>query len=170
MNKNTRRIAVTALMTALSVIFIYLASILPTGLLALTAAASLFCIAAVIECGFSAAGFVYIGTNILSLLLVSDKSVILPYACFFGYYPILKSLIERTGKMYIEWVLKLLVFNTAFLILKFVFSSVIFDISALKGSFPLLLMLFNAAFVIFDIGVTKLIVFYIFRISKNIKH
>ena len=46
-------------------------------------------------------------------IFVPDKQAALLYVIFFGYYPILKALIERLKNKIVQWVLKYAVFNAA---------------------------------------------------------
>ena len=92
MSKKTRRITLAAVFTALTLIFLYLANILPAVRLGFTAAASLFAVAAVIETGIVSALFVFVGSSVIGALLLPDKTAVITYVLFFGYYPVIKSL------------------------------------------------------------------------------
>ena len=169
MKKSTRRLTVSAMMTALSVVFLYLACVFPTGQLGFTAVASLFGIAAVVECGVVSGIFVYAGTSVLGLLLLPAKSMVYLYIIFFGLYPVLKSLIERIGKLALEWVLKLALFNASLSVLWFLLRELALPESAFSYSPILVYALGNPVFILYDIGLTRLIAVYIARISKRIK-
>ena len=155
-------------MTALAVVFLYLAAILPTGRYGLVAAASLFGVAAVIETGLSGGVFVYLGASLLGFLLVPDKLDLMLFVLFFGYYPVLKSLAERMENRVLSWGVKLAVMNAALTVIRVFFASLIFDYAAMAGSTALVYLFVNIVFVIFDIGVSKVIAYYMYRI-KNIK-
>ncbi len=170
MKFKTRDLTLLALFTAFSAVFIYLASISPTGQIGLLGAASVFGVAAVIECGLGGGVAVFIISSLLSLLLVPNKTVVLVYVIFFGYYPILKSLAERCRSRVLEWIIKLLVLNTALVVIFFVFSGTVFDISRFKNSYIIAFIVFNAVFIVFDIGVSKLVQFYISKISGKRGH
>lgn len=159
----------TAVFTALSIVIMYLASVFPTGSLALTAVASLFTIAAVIEAGVGGGAFVYAGTTILGLLLLPDKGVLAFYGLFFGYYPIVKHYAEKLKSRIAEWCVKLAVMNAALSVIIFLFSKAFLQAVSLNVGKLVIYIIFNAAFVVFDIGLSKLIGFYMVRISKNIK-
>lgn len=169
MDKRTRIISLAAIMTALSVVFLYLASFIPTVRLGFAAAASLFAIAAVIESGIVSSVFVFIGTSIISTLLLPDKTALLIYVLFFGYYPIVKSLAERIRSAVVTWIIKLGVFEVACSVIWFLFKNLIFNAKYLETNIILVYLFGTAAFVIFDIGLTRLIGLYIMKVSKNIK-
>ena len=169
MKKNkTRRLTLTAVFTALSVAFMYLSAVFPTGQLGFLGVSSLLGVAAVIEYGIPGGIFVFAGTAILGLLIVPDKMLVVLYAMFFGYYPILKSLAEKVRSRVFEWVIKLAVFNIALTLILFAFKFVLFDFSFLKDSYILLYLFCNVVFALFDIGVSRVISFYIARISSKI--
>ncbi|NMA24942.1 MAG: hypothetical protein GX936_04660 [Clostridiales bacterium] len=167
MSKKTRRITLTAVFTALTLVFLYLASILPTVRLGFTAAASLFAVAAVIEAGIVSAFFVFIGSSIIGALLLPDKTAVIIYVLFFGYYPVIKSLAEKSRSMLLNWALKLAVFEAAFTLTWFLFRSLIFNVKVLWMPVIVVYLIGTSAFLVFDIGLTRLIGFYIIRISKN---
>jgi hypothetical protein len=169
MRKNTRRIAFAAVMAAMSVVFLYFASIFPSGQLGFVAVASLFVIAAVIESGIAGGVSVFAAVSILGFLIVPAKGVMFLYLLFFGYYPVLKSLIEKISKPPVELILKLAVFNAALSVLWFAFSGLVFDGSFLGGNLLIVYILGNIAFLLYDFGVTKLIAFYLSNISSKLK-
>ncbi len=162
-------ITLSALMAALSVSFMYVGNILPTGRLGIIAVASLFVTAAVIEAGLSAGVFVYAGSGLLAALILPDKSSALLFGLFFGYYPLVKSLAERIGKIVLTWAVKLTVFNAAFAVVWFLFRKLLFDADTFTVNTLVAFALGNLVFVVYDLGLTKLISFYIVRISKYLK-
>lgn len=169
MDRRTKTVTITAMLTAFSIVLLYIASVIPSGQFAVVAIASLFVIAAVIESGLRAGLFVFVGSAVLGFLILPNKSIVLLYVIFFGYYPIIKSLIERRKHLMFEWILKIIVFNISLTLSWFAFSNILFDSSILGDRTYLIYILGNLAFVLFDIGVTKLIGLYLERISRQIK-
>jgi hypothetical protein len=169
MNKRTRKLTLTALMSALTIVFLYIAAVFPTGQLGFVAVASLFGIAAVIEGGLISGLLVFVISALLGFLIIPTKTVLLSYVLFFGYYPVLKSLIERIRKLPIEWVLKLVLFNGALTAFWFLFRELVFSIQLANYGTAVVYIIGNVVFIIFDFGVSKMIGFYIARISKNLK-
>ena len=96
------------------------------------------------------------------------------YISFFGYYPILKSVIEKINKPVIEWLLKLTVFNAAavvsYFILSFVFD-ISFDDFGKLGQYGAYIFLAaaNIVFVIYDIGVSRVAGLYMYRLHSKIR-
>lgn len=169
MNKKTRNLTLSALFTALAVISLYIASVWPTGLFALVATASLFGAATVIEAGILSGVYVYVAASVLGMILLPDKDAPLIYILFFGYYPVVKSLIERLKSKILQWVLKLLVFNASLTVILFLFKSLILDVGENTPPHILIYLGGSAVYALFDYGFTKLIWLYINRVSKYIK-
>jgi len=165
MGNKTRKITLSALFSSLTVIMLYIASIWPTGQVGLVAVASLFTAAAVIEAGLVYGISVYILSSILGMLLIPNRVAAIIYVLFFGYYPVVKRLIERTRWRVLQWALKLLVFNAAAALVWFILKELIIGYISDTMSLVIFILGGNIVFVLFDYGFTKVIRFYISRIS-----
>ena len=108
------------------------------------------------------------------VFLIGEPESKFMYVFLFGYYPIVKSVIEKIGKQIVEWVLKFLVFNLSILIVYGLFSG-LFAISADDFPFlkqygiPLLIILANIVFAVYDIAVARMSVFYFNRVRPKFK-
>lgn len=169
MSKTVRRITGCAIFTAFAAAFVYISSVFPTGQLGLSAAASLFVIAAVIEYNVKGGLLVYIASSIICFLLVPDKTAILIYVLFFGYYPLVKLYAERIRSAAAAFIVKLAVMNIAMALLVFFFSVTIFDLKYIANSYIILFLAVNVVFVIFDLGLTQVIGFYTNKISPKLR-
>lgn len=169
MKNRTRNLTLSAVLVALNVVFLYLAVIFPTGRMGFVAVSSLFVVAGVIEMGLGPAILVFIGCSILSALILPDKTAVIVYVLFFGYYPVVKSLAERMRSKVLSWAIKLAVFNAAFTCMWFLFKSLLFDSKYLELNLLLIYPAVNLIFVVFDIGLSRLISFYIVRISRILR-
>ena len=116
-----KRVTFSAIGMALTVIFLYAASILSTGRLAVLALSSLLCGVCICQYGIRYGMAVYIGSSLLSLLLIPNRMFTMVYVLFIGYYPLIKLLIERLKKLWLEWLLKVLFFNLILVLLYWVF-------------------------------------------------
>lgn len=164
------RVALPAVLAALSLIFLYGSALLPTGRMGLVAVAGLFPAAAVISGGVGAGAFCYAGTAILGLLLLPDKGNALLYLLFFGLYPLVKFGIERLRKLPVELLLKLVFLNAMLTVFWFGLRTVFLSALPLPTETSWLVYLAgNAVFLIYDFGFTKLIAFYIQRVDKVLK-
>ena len=155
------------MLVSLSLIFLYLSGVFQTLQLCFVAAASLFVVVQVIETGLVGGLFVYIGSCVLGLFIVPDKTSIVLFGLFFGYYPLVKSLAERLNNVIIRWLVKLVVTNAALAVILIFFGELIFDLSQAEYGVGVFVAMFNLAFVLYDIGVTKLIAFYMYRIHRK---
>lgn len=167
MSKKTRLITTSALLISLSMVFLYLSTFFPTMQLCFVAAASLFVVAQVIESGMNGGLSVFVGSCILGFIIVPDKTSVLLYTLFFGYYPLVKSFAERYNNAIIRWVLKLVVMNAALAVILIFFGELIFAISEFEYGVWAFAALFELAFILFDLGLTRLIGFYMARIHRK---
>ena len=104
------------IIAALSIVLMFSTGLIPTLTYAIPAICGALLMAVVIEISPAFASAIYVAVSILSLLVVADKEAAVMYAAFFGYYPIIKSFIERkTGKI-ASWVIKYIIFNIAMII------------------------------------------------------
>lgn len=116
-NRKTTVPAVSAafcgMAAALATALMFLTGLMPTATYSLPALAGLVGIVIVVEIGVRWAWPVYAAVSVLSLLIAPDKEAVTLYILFFGYYPILKALLERQPRKWLQWLLKFLVFNAA---------------------------------------------------------
>jgi len=158
------------MLSALSVVILYLGSLIDVLDASMAVIASLACVIAVIEFGKAAPWLIYSVTSVLSLLLLGNKSGAVMYAAFFGFYPILKEVFEKRSKI-VSWILKEVTFNIAlvvcFLIIRF---GIFVGIPPIPIAMYIIgAVLLEAVFVLYDIALTRLISVYIFKIRKRLK-
>lgn len=158
------------MLAALQLVLLYLGTVIPSWKLALTAMAGIINAAVLIECGVSSSILSFVAVSALGAIVLPQKSLALLYIVFFGYYPLLKSAAEHIPGRPLEWAVKLAVFNLACLIcwaaLRFGF---ITDFKLPDIALVILWLGLNVVFVIYDIGLSKLIGLYIQRIHKILK-
>ena len=127
----------------------------------------------VIELNVKWAFTAYIAASVLIFIFAEPESKLM-YICLFGYYPIVKALIERIDKPVIEWILKLAVFNVAAILIYAVFAGMFgisledFNTLGKYGAYIFLAM-GNLVFVLYDITVSRLSGTYIYRIHPKVK-
>lgn len=170
MNTKTKKISATAMLAALQLVFMCLGSLLPSWKMALAALAGLVNAAVLIECGVASSILSFVAVSILSAVLLPQKTMVFLYIVFFGCYPLIKSAAEHVNSRVLEWTAKLAAFNFACVIcmmaLRYGF---ITDISLPDFAAAVIWVGLNAVFIVYDIGVSKLICFYMQRIHKNMK-
>jgi hypothetical protein len=125
--KVARKIALTAMFSALGTVFLFLTGIWPFGTVALLCAASAFVAFSVMECGMGYGLLSYITISVLGFLLVPDKTITLwEFVLLLGYYPVIKCLIERLNRLWLEWLIKVLFFSVMVIVLLLLFQFVLF--------------------------------------------
>lgn len=149
-------------------------AIIPFLTYALPAVAGLFIVFIVIEIDKKWAFGVYCTVAILGMLLVPDKEVAVMYLAFFGYYPILKSLIEAKIPTVLGWIIKVLTFVSTMVVsyyLMIKLMGVTIDETEEFGmmAYPILLGMGTLAFVMYDIALTKMLTLYLMRWQKLFK-
>lgn len=170
--KSIKKITFCGIFVALSVA-IMLVSYFPYLTYAIPAVAGLCIMVIVIETNIKWAVLSFISSAFLVFLFAEVEAKLL-YICLLGYYPILKSIIERINKPIFEWLIKILIFNCA-VILVYNFFSGIFGVYMEdfndfgKIGIYLLLGLANIVFVFYDFTVSKMAVFYINIVRPKIK-
>lgn len=177
-------IAFGGILTAISLILLYLTRLIPTNTLTLLALLSFIPPIALMEKGVKTAILVYVCSSIGSLLFAPPNISFL-YILFFGIYGIIKGFIERMNKPFIEIVLKLVFFNIAFLITFFLIKAILgIDLQAIfakllsriaslglnsTSSSILIYLLLQPAFLIFDYALTLLVGYYDDYIKRYIR-
>lgn len=159
MKNKTKNTAICGLMTALSVVLMMLTTLIPVFMYVIPIITGLLVLFVADVTDKKWGTGVYFSTAFLSLLLITDKEAALTYALFFGYYPLIKDLLEKLPR-FISWILKLLIFNLAAVGIG-VISFYVFGVSGDeynefgKFTIPILLIMANVAFVLYDICLTK---------------
>ena len=169
--KNTARITLCAMMAALASLFM-LTSYFPYLTYAIPAVAGLFIMVAVIEINIKWATVAYISSAVIIVLIAEPEAKML-YVLFFGYYPILKAVLEKLKSRVLEYILKFAVLNTAVVFAYGVVAVLIgVDLSDMgdfgKYSSIVLLIAANVVFVVYDFAVTKMAQFYMIRLHPQL--
>ena len=171
-------IAFCGIIAALGVISNLLTGLIPIGTYALPAISGAILSIIVIEQSQKQAFSVYIITSLLSAILAVDKEAVAYYIFFFGYYPIIKSYLERIKNKILQFVLKLSVFNISMVCTYFVSIKIL---SIPEDSFEIFgvnlpivfLIIGNFVFLLYDKAISGFLVLYIYKwrniIFKNLK-
>lgn len=169
-NRKSAKVAYPAILGAVSLILVYVASAVPSGSWGFVAVAGLLPAAAVISVSMQAGFLCWAGVSILAFLLVPGKFCALLYAALFGLYPMVKALIERLRRRVPEYLLKLVFFNAAFTLIYLVMRTAVLDsLPDALGTTWLLYVVGNVVFLLYDFGFSKLIGFYIARIGRAVR-
>ncbi len=167
----TKKLTLSAVLAALSAA-VMLVSYFPYLTYAVPAFAGLFIMIVVIEIDCKWAFLSYLAASVLNFLFAETESKLM-FICFFGFYPIVKCLIERINRPVVELIIKLLVFNvcviTVYKLLAQIFLLSFDDFTDLKRYGEIILLVAaNIVFVIYDIAVSRMSTFYISTIHTKI--
>lgn len=169
MNKKLSfKITLGGIVAAMSLIFMFFTGVVPIMAYTLPALAGAFLIVIVIELGKKWAILTYATVSILSFFLTPDKEAAMLFTMFLGYYPIIKSFLEKIKFRPLEYVSKIAIFNVS-IILAYQIIIRIFSTPELldefkefgKYSIPIFLIAANVAFILYDIALTGVISTYI---------
>lgn len=153
---NSNSITRGGIYTAVSVILVYLSSVLPTSKLTILTAASAIIPLSILTIKVKNTIVVYAATSLLCLVL-GLRAAALAYILFFGLYGIVKYYIERLRNLPIEILLKLIFFNISFaavfLLAKVFFSNII----NIKTSIYFIIVALQIVFLIYDYALTIII-------------
>ena len=167
------------MVAALSVVIM-----IPTALdvfcYALPAIAAMLILFCVIEIDRKWAFGVFAVTALISMLFVPNKEAAVLYTCFFGYYPIVKSIVESKLPIVLEYIVKLAVFNGAVVVAYMIVINVLgMPIDELldmgenaflnKYALPIMLLTGNVAFLVLDKAMTRMATVYIVVWQKKFR-
>jgi len=168
-SKTVRRLTVCAALSALGVVFLYIAAVMPTSRLGISAIAGLMPGVAVLVYGRVSGWTVYGITAVLALLLVPMRSVSVLYLLFLGHWPMVKSLLEKIPQGWLSFLAKLAVFNILLTVTIFLFSTLFFDLSGKEYATWLIYIIGNIAFIAYDFAFSLLVAGFGKRIREMLK-
>ena len=167
MARKSTQVAIGGVSAALCLILMFCTGLVPFATYALPALAGVVLIAVVAEMGWRTAMVVYVAVALLSIAIVPDREAALLFIFFFGYYPIIKGLIEQLPFKPLQLLIKFLLFNIAivfsYLIIIYVLG--IPDILESFGDFGkysalVLLAMGNVVFAVYDFALTNIVIVY----------
>jgi len=169
MKTRSQYMAHSAVATALAVILLYLASVVPSGRLAVVCASSICVVFVRMRCGKMWSLLCFGASALLALLLLPEKGVALLYSVFLGYYPLIKLDTERMSNRMLRWTVRIGVFNMAFLVLSLLARAFMSSwLADARGSWLLLWILANGVFVVYDYAVKQIVLIYLRKIDGRI--
>ena len=177
--KTTSKTAFGAMIAALCVTLMLSTTIIPFLSYAIPMIAGAMIMLIVIECDKLWAFFVYICVSILSLLVVPDKMASLAFLVYFGYYPILKAILESKTNIVVEKIIKYVHINVVVL-LSFFLALNFFGIDTEGIEFiepfinkwyiyPILATFSSFFFTLYDITLSKVVLLYIKKYRKKFR-
>lgn len=161
----SKKIAYGGILLALNTILLLLINVIPINTLFIMGVASLIISIVIMEWGPKSGVIFYIGTVILSFIVMTNKAQWVAYILTFGVYGLVKYFIEQDRHIYIEYILKLIFANIMIFILYLILKSFI--------QIPIniiLVLAFEVVFLIYDYVYTSFIGYYNEKLKKLIKN
>lgn len=145
----------SAMMAALAVLLVLLASVLPGIDLTVTAVAGICPALAQMRFSTRAGIMTWVAASLLGLLFATTREMAVVFTVMFGLYPMIKRFCEKYS-LVTAWGGKLLFANAAMAVIAGF--SLLFFPMLLDYDFPLwgLWLLYNVAFVIYDVALARL--------------
>ncbi|MEE1025644.1 MAG: hypothetical protein U0L55_01370 [Acutalibacteraceae bacterium] len=168
----TKKITFCGISAALATV-IMIAAYFPYVTYAVPCVASLIIMAVVIELGNKYAFLTYL-VSVLPVFLFCEVESKLLYICFLGFYPVLKAIFEKIKIRVLEYIFKFASFNLAIAVV-YLFSTFLlgipFDDMGELGKYGgiILIALANITFLLYDICISKMSIFYMIRIHPNVR-
>lgn len=173
-SNKTARIALCGVLAALAVALMFLGGTVAFAAIACPVMASLVLIPVYTECGWKWGLVWYAAVAALALLLAPDKESAILFVAF-GYYPMLRKLIGRLHGRAVKWVVKLVYVNAvicaAYGLMIFVFrmEAVSAEFAAYGGwMLAALAALANLTFVVYDLLIVRLEIFYCVKLRPKL--
>lgn len=172
--KASFKVTISGVLSALSLVFMMMTSLMPLGTFAFPCLAGIVLMVVVIEAGHKWAWGAYVCVSLLSLFLAGDKEAVVYYIMFFGYYPILKGVIEgKIKNKLLQYFLKFSIFNaaviSAFFIAAFLLAVPMEEYTIAGMYVPWVFLLAgNIFFFVYDKAATKLVTYYIIVLRNKL--
>lgn len=157
-------ISLSGFFVALSVIMVYISSIIIVSKLFLLGCASAIIPLAVISVGRNSAFLIYMSSSILLLLLIPKKGVFIAYITFFGLYGLIKYYVERIKKLPIEIILKLVFFNLCLALYYYLFKLILGFTPKINIPYSYAIIMLQFVLLLYDYGLTLFINYFSKRI------
>ena len=145
-----------ALFTALTILFLYISSVVPINRFYLLGLASCIIPLTIISTNVKNAILVYISSGLLSLLFGFRGSA-LAYIIFFGSYGFIKYYVEKLRKVPLEFILKLSFFNICLCSIYFLYKLFSFGLPKINIPIYSVVIVAQLVFVIYDYALTMFI-------------
>lgn len=174
MKRRTKTLALCGVLAALAVALLFLGGALPFAAIACPVLASLVLIPVYAESGWKWGLAWYLTVALLGMLLAPDKEAAVLFV-FFGYYPMLRKWFGRLRSKTLKWAVKLLYVNlavaAAYALMIFVLrmEAVAQEYAQMQRILLIaLLLLANLSFVIYDLLIGRLEIYYHVRLRPKL--
>lgn len=175
MKNQSRRIALAGMMVALGTVAMLLGGVIPMATFCCPAIAGVALLPVLVECGRKWTLAAYAAVAALSLMLSSDKESALLFA-FLGYYPVLKTAIDRIPSTALRTLSKLAVFDLAagamMLLVVFLLNmqAIVQEYAEMtRASLIVFILLANVTMLVYDRLLAVMSVIYVRKLRPKLK-
>lgn len=170
------RVALGGIVSALCLVTMFLAGVIPALYLLLPGIAGILLMIISVEVNTGWAFLTYIAVGLLAMFVTFDKEAALIFIMFFGHYPILRFYIQKIPLGFIRFIIKLIVFNIC-IIAYFYITVYIFGLQDMLEEFDeigkygayIMLCVSNIVFIIYDFDLEFLHKVYLKRILPKFR-
>lgn len=166
--KRTQKLALGGIFAGLAVVLMFLANFLPMLNIALPVFAGMALMPLMVELDWKWALGAYAAAGLLSLILIRNLDSLILFLGLFGWYPILKGVLEQKKlSRWVEYLIKLVCFNAALAIccgLVFFLLGVtqlFSQILAFQYGIVLFFVLMNLVFLLYDFCLRRVVQWYL---------
>lgn len=157
----SRKIAYGGILLAINNILLLLVNVIPINTLFLLGLASLPIAIVIMEWGPKAGVIFYIGSVLLSFMLMANKSQWILYIFTFGIYGLVKYIIEQDKSFIQEYIIKLICANILIVITYFILKPFVYiPVNIIT------IAIFEVAFIIYDFVYSRFIDYYNDKLRK----
>lgn len=157
----SRKIAYGGILLAINSILLLLVNVIPINTLFLLGLASLPIAIVIMEWGPKAGVIFYIGSVLLSFMLMANKSQWILYIFTFGIYGLVKYIIEQDRSLIQEYFMKLICANILIVITYFILKPFVYiPVNIIT------IAIFEVAFIIYDFVYSRFIDYYNDKLRK----
>lgn len=174
MVRRSKKIALSGILTAVAVIFMYIGALFQVLDLSSAALGSIVILIALIEVGKGYALGIFASSSVLALLLLPSKAPALIFVAFSGYYPILKVYLNMIKPKALSYLARFAVFNGALFLILFA-GSRLFGVDVLaeySGSRMLtaaFLTMCEVTFGLYDFALERMVFFYTVKLKNRFR-
>lgn len=156
--KVSYKVSLGGIVSALCLLLMFLTAVFPPLNITLPLFAGILMSVIAIEISQSWAFVTYATVALLSFFITPDKEAAIFFAVFFGYYPVLKDIIEKLKPKVVVWIIKLALFNVSLVVIyeltvKLLGTIDLFEEFGFMKEFmlPGLLIFLNGTLILYDI-------------------
>ena len=155
--KVSYKVSLGGIVAALCLLMMFLTAVFPPLNITLPIFAGMLITVVAVEVSPSWSFVTYVTVSLLSFFITPDKEAAIIFSLFFGYYPVLKWVIEKLKSKVFAWAVKLVVFNAAIIVIYCIIINFLGTVDLIEEfgflkeyMLPVLFVFADAVFVMYD--------------------